>query len=140
MVADKGFEPRILAFACENSGCLAAEQAAKMQFSYPENIHLIKVPCSGRIDVLFFLRALEKADGVMVLACQKENCKFIRGNTRAAQRVKQTQRLLAEIGLEKERVSMFYLAANMGNKFSEITQDYFKLLKHLGPNPGKVIK
>lgn len=140
MSANANFQPKIIVFACENSGWLASEHAAELALCYPEKVELIKIPCSGKIDVLFFMKALEKADGTIVLACQKENCKFIKGNIRAAQRVKQTENLLKEIGVEPERVGIHYLAANMGHKFVEIVQNFYDKIRELGPNPGKVIK
>lgn len=139
MSSSIGFEPKIVVFACENSGWLAAEQATQLSLSYPKT-ELIKLPCSGKMDVIYFLKALEKADGTIILACQKDNCKFLKGNVRAAQRVNQTQNLLNEIGLEKDRVGIYYLAANMGHKFSEILQNFYDKIRELGPNPGKVIK
>ncbi len=134
------FQPKIVVFACENSGWLAAEHAAELCLTYPEKVELIKLPCSGKIDVLYFMKALEKTDGAIILACQKENCKFLRGNVRAAQRVKQTHNLLKEIGIEEDRVGIFYLAANMGHKFAEIVENFYDKIRELGPNPGKVIK
>ncbi len=140
MSAEVNFQPQIVVFACENSGWLAAEHAAELGLGYPEKVSLIKLPCSGKIDVIYFLKALEKGDGTAILACQQENCKFLQGNVRAAQRVRQTQKLLKEIGIEEERVGIFYLAANMGHKFVETVQNFYDKIRELGPNPGKVIK
>lgn len=140
MTIDKNFQPQLVVFCCENSGHLAGELAGEMKLSYPENLEVIKLPCSGKVDVIYFMKALEKADGVVVLACQKENCKFLKGNVRAAQRVGQTQRLLKEVGIEPERVAICYVAANMGHKFVELVQNMYDKLRELGPNPGKVIK
>lgn len=135
---EKVFEPKVVAFACENSACLAAEHAVSLSRRYPERVEIIKIPCSGRVDVIFVLKALEKADGVMVLACQKDNCKFLSGNVRAAKRVGQARKLLSEIGIKEERVQIIYLAANMGHKFADSVQNYYDFIRELGPNPGKV--
>lgn len=141
MSKDKNLQPKIVTFCCENSGYLAAEFAGEMKLNVPGNLEIIKLPCSGKLDVIYFMKALEKgADGVIILACQKENCKFLQGNVRAAQRVGQTQRLLKEIGIEPERVAIGYLAANMGHKFVELLWNMHDKLRELGPNPGKVIK
>ena len=140
MSAEVNFQPKIVAFACENSGWLAAGHAAQLLLSCPEKVNLIKLPCSGKLDVLYFMKSLEKADGTIILACQKENCRFIKGNIRAAKRVTQTQNLLKEIGIEEDRVGIFYLAANMGHKFAETVQSFYDKIRELGPNPGKVKK
>lgn len=134
------FQPRIVVFACENSAWLASQYAAELGLTYPETVELIKLPCSGRTDVIYFLKSLQKADGAAVLACHKDNCKFLTGNLRAEKRVEQTRNLLKEIVLEEDRVAIFYLAANTGHKFTDTIQNFYDKIRELGPNPGKVIK
>ncbi len=135
------FQPEIVAFCCENSGYLAAQMAIEAKLSYPQTVTLVKLPCSGRVDALFLLKALENgADGVMVLACQKENCKFLKGNVRAEQRIEATRKTLQRIGIQPERVAFCHLAANMGHKFVEEVRGLYSKLTELGPNPGKVRK
>lgn len=135
------FQPNIVAFCCENSGYLAAQMASEAKLTFPQTVTLVKLPCSGRIDALFLFKALEKgADGVMVLACQKENCKFLKGNVRAEQRIQATRKALQRIGVQPERVAFCHLAGNMGHKFVEEVQSLYSLVTELGPNPGKVRK
>jgi coenzyme F420-reducing hydrogenase delta subunit len=61
------FEPHIIAFACHYCAYGAADLAGSMRLSYPEGIRVVKLPCTGKIDVLLVLDAFEHgADGVMV--------------------------------------------------------------------------
>jgi len=61
------FEPRILAFCCRHCAYAAADLAGGLRLSYPPGVHIIDVPCSGRVDVTDMLRAFERgADGVVV--------------------------------------------------------------------------
>ena len=61
------FEPEIVAFCCHYCAYAAADLAGSMRLEYPASIKLIELPCSGKIDVLYVLRAFEDgADGVMV--------------------------------------------------------------------------
>ena len=61
------FEPEIVAFCCHYCAYAAADLAGSMQLEYPTSIKVIELPCSGKLDVLYVLRALEDgADGVMV--------------------------------------------------------------------------
>ena len=63
----KEFEPEILAFACHYCAYAAADLAGSMRLQYPTNVKIIKLPCSGKIDTIYILRALEAgADGVLV--------------------------------------------------------------------------
>ena len=133
--------PKLVAYACENSGTLAAEFAKSLQPELQENLQIVSVPCSGKIDALFLLKALEQgADGVLLLVCHKENCKYVWGNERADKRKEQVQRRLAEIGLEGDRVDIVHLAANQGNQFNASVRSMVDKINQLGSNPGKVIE
>ena len=61
------FEPQILAFACHYCAYAAADLAGSMRLSYPANVKIIKLPCTGKVDALYLLKAFERgADGVLV--------------------------------------------------------------------------
>jgi len=64
---ENGFEPQILAFACHYCAYAAADLAGSMRLNYPTNVKIVRLPCSGKVDVLYLLRAFERgADGVLV--------------------------------------------------------------------------
>lgn len=66
-MAENSFEPEIVGFCCHYCAYAAADLAGAMRLSYPVNVKIIELPCSGRIDALHILRALERgADGVFV--------------------------------------------------------------------------
>lgn len=133
--------PKLVAYACENSGALAAEMVKSLDPNLQVDLQIVPVPCSGKIDALYLLKALEQgADGVLLLVCHKENCKFVWGNTRADQRKEQVRRRLREAGLEEDRVEIVYLAANQGNQFIASVQSMAARINQLGSNPGKVIR
>jgi coenzyme F420-reducing hydrogenase delta subunit len=61
------FEPQIVAYCCKYCAYAAADLAGSMRLSYPTNVKIVQVPCSGRVDVLHLLRAIEEgADAVYV--------------------------------------------------------------------------
>ena len=61
------FEPQVLAFACHYCAYAAADLAGSMRLSYPPNVKALRLPCTGKIDILYLLRAFEKgADAVFV--------------------------------------------------------------------------
>ena len=61
------FEPQILAFACHYCAYAAADLSGSMRLQYPTNVKIIRLPCTGKLYVLYFLRAFERgADGVFV--------------------------------------------------------------------------
>lgn len=61
------FEPQVLAFACHYCAYAAADLAGSMRLSYPPNVKVLHLPCTGKLDVIYLLRAFEKgADAVFV--------------------------------------------------------------------------
>ena len=61
------FEPRILAFRCHHCAYVAADMTGAMRLTYPPNLRIVGIPCSGKLDVIQILRAIERGlDGVMV--------------------------------------------------------------------------
>lgn len=130
------FEPRIVAFCCHYCSYAAADLAGSMRLQYPTNIKIIKIPCTGKIDVIYLLSAFEVgADGVIVAGCEEGSCHFITGNLRAKKKVRYTKKLLDEIGIGGERLEMFNLSAAMGQRFAEITRMMTERIKKLGPSP-----
>lgn len=131
------FEPKIVAFCCEQSGVHAAEMAKTLNLKMPEKLEIVPVPCSGRIETLFLLKALESgADGVVVFACYEENCQYLQGNVRLKGRVDYAKQIMVKIGLEKERLEIVPVATNSGVKFAEALLRKEEQLRQLGPNPA----
>ena len=130
------FEPKIIAFCCHYCSYAAADLAGSMRLQYPTNIKIIKIPCTGKIDVMYLLSAFEEgADGVMVAGCEEGSCHFINGNIRAKKKVQYTKKILDEIGIGGERLEMYNLSAAMGHRFAEITREMTERIKKLGPSP-----
>jgi len=92
------------------------------------------VPCTGRVDIKHILSALEMgADGVFLSGCLIGDCHYISGNMKAAKRIAHIKRLIKEVGIEPERVEMFYNAASMGPQFAETCRKFTETIRTLGP-------
>ena len=112
-----------------------------MRLSYPSNIKVIQVPCSGRVDIIHLLKAIEDgADGVYVAGCLEGECHFLTGNLKARKRVNYVKKVLEELGIEPERVEMFNLSAGEGPRFVEIAKEMSERIQELGPSPVNVQK
>ena len=106
-----------------------------MRLSYPSNIKIIQVPCTGRVDIIHLLKAIEDgADGVYVAGCLEGECHFLTGNLKARRRVQYVKNILEEIGVEPERVEMFNLSAGQGPRFAEIAREMNARIQKLGPS------
>lgn len=61
------FEPQIVAFCCHYCAYAAADLAGSLRVQYPTSVKIVRLPCTGRLDILHVLNAFEQgADGVMV--------------------------------------------------------------------------
>lgn len=91
--------------------------------------------CSGRVDLAHILRAFANGvDGVFVGGCRLGECNYItHGNYHALNLVLLTQRILARIGLEPERLRVAFMSAGEGNHFVEVVGDFTRKIKDIGP-------
>jgi F420-non-reducing hydrogenase iron-sulfur subunit len=109
-----------------------------MRRSYPANIKLIRIPCTGKVDEVHLIKAFEQGiDGVYVAGCMEGECHFLRGNLRAKKRVGHVKRILTALGINPERLQMYNLSAAMGGRFVEIAQEMTEKVRALGPSPVK---
>ncbi|WP_300463623.1 hydrogenase iron-sulfur subunit [Desulfobacula sp.] len=134
----ENFEPEIVAFCCHYCAYTAADMAGSKRISYPPNVKIIRVPCTGKVDAIHMMKAFEKgADGVYVAGCLEGDCHFKNGNTRAGYRVAYVQKILEELGWEKDRLAMITMSAGMGERFARTAREFTEKIKELGPSPIK---
>ena len=132
------FEPRIIAFCCQYCAYSAADMAGSMRLQYPTNIKIVLMPCTGRFDMLYALKAFENgADGVYVAGCLEGTCHFMEGNIRARKRVGFLRNEMKTLGVEEDRIRMYNLSASQGPRFVEIAKEFTEVVKELGPSPFK---
>ena len=127
------FKPQIVAFCCTYCAYSAADLAGSMRLNYSPYVRIIKLPCTGKVDPLFILKAFEKgADGAFVAGCLEGSCHFVNGNINARKRVGYTKGLLQDVGINPERLEMFNLSSSMGRRFAEICDLMTDKIRALG--------
>lgn len=132
------FEPRIVAFLCNWCTYTGADLAGTSRLQYPPNIRIIRLMCSGAVDVSYVLKPLlDGADGVLIGGCHPGDCHYQEGNYKARRRVAILEETLASLGLEKERVRLRWISASEGGKFARTVRDFTEELRVLGPNPTR---
>ncbi len=132
------YVPEITAFTCSYCGYMAADTAGALRTEYPANVKLVRLPCTGKTDVQYLLHAFEQgADAVYVVACSLGNCHHVRGNERGQARVARARKILQSIGLEPERLDMFFVSGGMGHTFAAIAHQMTERAQSLGPSPLK---
>ena len=137
----ENFEPRIVGFLCNWCSYAGADLAGTSRLSYPPNIRIVRVPCSGRVDPLFVLRALrDGADGVLVLGCHPGDCHYSDGNYHARRRFAIMHELLSFVGYEPERVRVDWVSASEGARFARVVGEFTETVRGLGPARGAGLK
>ena len=134
------FEPNIIGFVCNWCTYAGADLAGTSRYSYPPNVKLIRLMCSGRVDPSFILETFARgADGVFVGGCHiPTDCHYQQGNFKALKRVTMLKKLISEMGIEPERLEIFWISASEGKRFSEVMTSFTEKIRELGPNPLRV--
>jgi coenzyme F420-reducing hydrogenase delta subunit len=132
---EKGWEPRILAFLCRWCSYAGADLTGSSRVSYPPNVRILRVPCSGRVNPLFILKALRSGmDGVLVSGCHPGDCHYTAGNYNARRKFAILSRLLEYVGIDPRRVQFSWVSASEGDKFAKVVSEVVAEVKALGPN------
>ncbi len=133
------FEPKIVGFLCNWCTYTGADLAGTARIQYPPNIRVIRMMCSGGVDMVYVMKALlEGADGVLIGGCHPGDCHYQSGNFKARRRVAILKKILEDLGFEPERVWLKWISASEGKKFAATVTEMVEHLKKLGPNPFSV--
>ncbi|KXS44725.1 MAG: methyl-viologen-reducing hydrogenase subunit delta [Candidatus Frackibacter sp. T328-2] len=129
------WEPTVVAFCCNWCSYSGADLAGTSRLEYPTNIRIIRVPCSGRVNPQFVLKAFQKgADAVLVAGCHPGDCHYSSGNYFARRRYLIMKRLLEYVGFEPERLYVKWISGSEGQKFADTATEITENIKKLGPN------
>ncbi len=128
------WEPKILAFLCNWCSYAGADLAGTSRIQYPPSIRVIRVPCSGRINPLFILKALQSGiDGVLISGCHPGDCHYLTGNYVGRRKSATMRSFLQYLGVEEGRVQFSWVSAAEGTKFSQVVEEVTQDIKKLGP-------
>ncbi len=128
------FEPNIIGFLCNWCSYAGADLAGTSRIQYPPNLKVIRVMCSGRVNPIFVINALQQgADGVLIGGCHPGDCHYERGNYLARRRMAVMKKLLEHTGIDSNRVRMTWVSAAEGNKFAEVVKEVTEVVRKLGP-------
>ena len=131
---------KIIAFACIKWGYSAADLAGVSRLKYTTTVKIVKVRCTGRIDVKHILYSiLSGADGVMIVGWRPNECQFKNGNFTSQRHVDLANRILASRGLGDQRVNMYWLSGAESEKFVKSVEDAYEKVKRVGKNPIKTM-
>ena len=110
----------------------------RRRFTQPTDLRIIRVPCSGRIDPLFIVKALlGGADGVLVSGCHPRDCHYTSGNFYARRRLEVLKSMLPILGIEPGRFEYTWVSASEGQRWQQVVTAFTNQIHALGPTPVK---
>ncbi|MCL1828311.1 MAG: hydrogenase iron-sulfur subunit [Oscillospiraceae bacterium] len=133
-MTDEVWTPKILAFCCNWCTYTGADLAGLNRMKYPENVRVVRLPCSSRVNPQFVLRAFQNGcDGVLVCGCHPGDCHYTSGNYYTRRRFMLMKRLMEFAGIDPDRFQIRWISGSEATKFKETVTDVTKLIEKLGP-------
>lgn len=134
MASPSEFKPVIVGFLCNWCCYGGADLAGVSRFQYPPYLRVIRLMCSGRVDLEFIFRAFaKKADGVFIGGCHLGDCHYNpEGNYDALGNSFVAKRILENIGVNPDRLRLEWVSAGEGIRFAEIMHEFGAKIKSLG--------
>jgi coenzyme F420-reducing hydrogenase delta subunit/ferredoxin len=114
-------EGDIVAFLCKWGSYNAADKAGYEHLSYPQNVKIIRVPCTGRVDAQMVLAAFGcGAKAVLIGGCAPESCHYFSGNFKARKRVVALRELIKQFGIDPNALAIEWIGKDESKKFVDI--------------------
>lgn len=128
------FEPKIVGFMCNWCAYRGADLAGTSRMKSAPNVRAVRVMCSGRVDPQLVVKALQLgADGVLILGCHPGDCHYSEGNYKAARRISLLKKMMAQFGIEDERIRLDWVSASEGDRFKKTVNEMTEQIRALGP-------
>jgi len=129
------FKPTIVGFLCNWCCYGGADLAGVSRFQYPPHLRVIRLMCSGRVDLAFIFRAFaKKADAVFIGGCHINDCHYNpEGNYDAMGNTLMAKRILEKLGVNPERLRLEWVSAGEGTRFAQVMNELSAKVKSLGP-------
>lgn len=127
-------EPRLTAFVCNWCTYTGADLAGTSRLQMAPNVRIIRLPCTGRIDPLFVLKAFERgSDAVIISGCHPADCHYTSGNYHARRRFALLKELLEFMGIDPRRITFSWVSASEGGKWRDVVNDATARARDAGP-------
>ncbi len=134
---DSEWQPKIVAFLCNWCSYAGADLAGTSRLKYNSQIRIIRIPCSGRVDPLFILRAFaDGADGVLVSGCHPGDCHYSTGNYFARRKFTLLKKLMEFLGMDERRIHFSWVSAAEGAKWSKVVNEVVDAVYQAGRFAG----
>ncbi len=128
------WEPKILGLLCNWCSYLGADLAGSSRMHHAPNVRIVRLMCSGRVEPTFIVSALKNgADGVLIAGCHPGDCHYTDGNLKTQRRIPLLKKMLAQMGIEEERVKLAWISAAEAPDFVRLVNGFTEEIRQLGP-------
>jgi F420-non-reducing hydrogenase iron-sulfur subunit len=132
--ASMSWEPALVAFLCNWCSYAGADLAGSSRLSYPANVRVVRVPCSGRVNPMFVMHCFKRGfDGVLIAGCHPGDCHYAKGNYYARRRIPLAKDFLGFLGVEPERIKFDWVSAAESGRFVTVVRELTESVRTLGP-------
>ena len=129
-------KPVLALYYCRNTPESNEQERQSLEEKYGGSLRLFPIPCSGRLEPLHLLRALEAfADAAYIITCPEGACRYFEGNRRAQKRVERARSIITSIGLEGDRVGIIINSKENVKSLVDLLEEVIDLIKEIPPSP-----
>ena len=130
-------KPTLALFYCQNVPKSSEADRHAIEKQYDGAIRLFPLPCSGRLEPVHLMRALEEvADAAYLITCPEGACRYFEGNRRARKRVERTREMITAIGLEPDRVGIVIGSAETPKTLATQAAEIYEKISQMDPSPA----
>jgi coenzyme F420-reducing hydrogenase delta subunit len=123
-------------FYCKQVPGTSKQERIALEKEYGVCLRLFPMPCSGRLEPVHLLRALEEfADVAYLITCPDGACRYFEGNRRVKKRIERTKTIISDIGLEPERVGIIFGSKDNPQSLAEAAKEVLETASKIRPSP-----
>jgi F420-non-reducing hydrogenase iron-sulfur subunit len=135
-VMSKDRKPILALFYCQHTPQSSEQDKQALEAKYGKSLRLFPMPCSGRIEPLHLLRALEEfADAAYVICCPAQECRYFDGNLRAKKRVQRVREDIMSLGFQGYRIGIVMNSKEKQESLAKLTDEIVDTIAQLKPLP-----
>lgn len=134
-------QANLLAICCNWSPWACYNAAGMNRLEMPSSLRVIRVMCIGRINQALILKAFENgADGVIILECKDEDCRYGPGPEVGHSNVAKVRKILRLLGIGQKRLVEKSFYAHEREEMAKALRDFARDIEKMGPNPAKPVQ
>ncbi len=127
---------KIILFCCNWGPHAAFLTLQDKRADIPNEVKMIRIPCSGRISKALLFKPFEMgADGVVLMGCETGSCRYGSGTQTAQKNAGDTRKILSLLGLGEERLCLINFLPDQSDELLAFLKEFTALIRKIGKSP-----